>query len=47
VRRQLVLAAMAGQEGDGLAADLADRERGGRRAEGRLDLDLLDVLQEQ
>jgi hypothetical protein len=47
VRRQLVLAAVAGQEGDGLPADLADRDRSRRGPEGRLDLDLLDVVQER
>ena len=47
VRRQLVLAAVAREERDALAADLADRERRRRLPVRRLDLDLLDVLEER
>src|SRR6266545_532307 len=47
VRRQLVLPPVPGEEGDLLAADLADRERRRRLAVWRLELDLLDVRQER
>ena len=46
-RRQLVASAVPRQERDPAAADLADRERRRRLAERRVDLDLLDVLEER
>src|ERR671936_2381647 len=47
VRRELVPGPVAREERDPLAADLADGERRRRLAERRLDLDLLDVLEER
>jgi hypothetical protein len=47
VRRQLVVAAVAGQEGHPLPADVADREAIRRRAVGRVHGHLLGILQER
>src|SRR5262249_45304377 len=46
-RRQLVLPAVAREEGHALSAELADDERRRRFAVRRLDLDLLDVVEER
>jgi hypothetical protein len=47
VRRQLVAAAVAGQEGDPPAPDIADGERRGRRPVGRLQGDLDGVVEKR
>src|SRR5213076_3401205 len=45
--RQLVLTPVARKEGDALAADLPDHEGRRRLAVGRIELDLVDVLEER
>jgi len=42
-----VVAAVAREERDAPAGDRADRQRRGRRAEGRVERDLLDVVEER
>jgi hypothetical protein len=47
VRRELVTGSVAGEEGDAPSVELPEVERTARRAVGRVDDDLLDVVEER